>query len=92
MLFTNFFVVHNIALSAANHARHLAHVSGKLNWRTIYTSLKIKLLCLKSNFATLKSSEGVAALVREVGMFCSAFLWFQALACTLCIVWILLKT
>ena len=63
MLFTNFFVVHNIALSAANHARHLAHVSRKLNWRTIYTSLKIKLLCLKSDFATLKSSEWVGSSV-----------------------------
>ena len=32
------------------------------------------------------------ALVREVGMFCLAFLWFQAMACKQCIVWILLKT
>ena len=62
MLFTNFIVEHNIALSAANHARHLAHVSGKLNWRTIYTTLRIKLLHLKSDFATLKSPEGLAAL------------------------------
>ena len=62
MLFTNFFVVHNIALSAADHARRLVHVSGKSNWRTIYTTLKIKLLCLQSDFATLKSSEGLAAL------------------------------
>ena len=65
MLFTNFFAVHNSALSAANHARHLVHVSGKLDWRTIYTTLKIKLLGLKSDFATLKSSAGLAALCTE---------------------------
>ena len=26
MLFANFFVMHNMSLSAADHARHLAHV------------------------------------------------------------------
>ena len=31
--------------------------------RTIYTALDIKLLCLKSDFATLKSSKGLAALL-----------------------------
>ena len=31
MLFANFFVMHNMALSAADHARHPAHASGKLN-------------------------------------------------------------
>ena len=31
MLFANFFVMHNMSVSAADHARHLAHVSGKLN-------------------------------------------------------------
>ena len=48
-----FFLVHNIVLSAADHAKRLPHVFRKLWWRTIYTMLRIKLLRLKSDLLAL---------------------------------------
>ena len=51
-------VVHNIALSAGVHARHLAHVFRKLRWTTIHTTLKIRLLCLESILLHLSLLKG----------------------------------
>ena len=65
-LFTTIFVV-RIALSAADHARQLFWCM-LLADRIVkdhmhYTTLSIRLPGLKSDFATLKSSEGLAALL-----------------------------
>ena len=63
MLCANFVV--DITLSADDHARLVCWriFPGKIDLqRTICITLKIKFLRLKSDFSTLKSSEGLAAL------------------------------
>ena len=61
MLFTNFFVVHNIALSAADHAGQLFwHMFLQNHIAKDYTQKLITMR--KYDFATSKCSEGLAAL------------------------------
>ena len=75
MLFTCFCVMHT-TLCAADILDSCSGTSFreiKLQRRTICATLKIKLLRLKSDFATLKSSEGLAALVCVCASVCVAY-------------------
>ena len=67
---TTMLVEHNITLCAADHAGQLDTYLWEIElWRNahmpshrnMYTTLKIKLLHLKTDFATLQSGEGLAA-------------------------------